>query len=274
MPRLVRIVTCYRQWDNFERWLGHDALFAPDIAWLTVNDDPRDPPPTTTARRLTQRGVQIVTSPDNLGRSGARNLGTAHAHSAWVEHIDGDDLPLPVQPTSWPAATECDLLQFPTVVAPFNPASSSTERTGSPQPHQPIWTPLTSEIGPIDVRLSATVWSRTFLEKISGYDPRFDGFEDVHLGFKAARAGARIVHFDSPKQVYCQKAGRATLAPIRVNGSLAFMRWLRTHHPEVASREVSAWLGKELLYQAVLSPLALIRNLRPVWDYLRWRVLK
>lgn len=273
-PRLTRIVTCYRQWPCVAHWSRWEACFSADVEWIIVNDCPADPCPAALAATLLARGVQIVTPPENLGRSGARNFGAALARGEWLENLDGDDLPLPVEVTSWPAVAEYDGLQFP---APE--VRRDARSIDAPAMYQTLevapadtWAPLLPQLRPFDVRLTATMWRRDFYVRMGGYDGRFEGIEDVHLAFKAARMQARIGRMTRPKQIYCRRGERETFSRVRVEGAARFFRWLRVNHPDVAPQIVTGWLAKEEAYLALLTAGEVVRHPLRWFNYGKWRL--
>src|SRR5581483_1444432 len=80
------------------------------------------------------------------------------------------------------------------------------------------WSAFTGDLAPFDVRPAATMWNRGFIERLGGYDGRFETVEDVQLALKTASAKARVLRFRRPKQVYCVKPGRDSLPRPRVEG--------------------------------------------------------
>ena len=269
---LTRIVTCFRQWNMIRHWLRNTELFAARTEWIVVNDCPADTPRPELAAELSQRQVRVLAPECNLGRSAARNWGARHAHGEWIEHIDGDDLPLPVEVSELPPPESADVLQFParSTRVPLTEIGHWTDFQAAVAPTE-NWSPLLEALRPFDVRLTATMWRLAFFSGLGGYDGRFEGFEDVHLAFKASRCGARVLRLERPKQVYCQRPERDTLGRLRIEGAGRFLRWLRQNHPEVTPEIVNGWLAKEELYLAVRSGLASLCNLSGWWDYVKWR---
>ncbi|MCC5023667.1 MAG: hypothetical protein J6386_13180 [Candidatus Synoicihabitans palmerolidicus] len=108
--------------------------------------------------------------------------------------------------------------------------------------------------------------------KLGGYDSRFEGFEDVHLAFKADQAQARCHRITAAKQIYRKRAEKETFTKIRVNGALAFYAWMQIHYPMIAKDELAAWTSKDILYRAVQGNYEMLRNLLLVGRYVRWRL--
>ncbi len=202
MALITRICTVYRQWPEVETWLGDDALFGPDIAWIFVNDAPDAPPSAALQQRLTQRGAQVVTMPRNSGRSLARNAGTAAATTEWVEHIDGDDRPLPFPLAELPVGSAA-LVFFP--VRHRGDASDRLPETeDSFEYHAPdrFLNLLFAPLQPMDWRPCSTLWRRSALQDLGGYDPRFEPSEDIHLAWRALQASLPAGHGRTAKQCY------------------------------------------------------------------------
>lgn len=270
--RLTRIVTCYRQWGLIGCWIDREELFGAGVEWMVVNDAPDDACPPGLAAVLIRRAVRVVQVAHNLGRVGARNRGAHEARAEWIEFIDGDDMALPVDLADLPGTDEADILQFPApaVMMPVT-AASGWRPPSEALRHAENWSPILPRLRPFDVRLTANLWRRDFFLHAGGFDGRFDGFEDVQLAFKADRLGARVVRRARPKQLYCQRPGRETRERVRIEGETRFLRWLRSHHPEVAPEIVTGWLAKGNLYLGLSAGLDFLSHPRHWSRYLRWR---
>ena len=202
MSLITRICTVHRQWPAVAGWLESRELFPPEIAWIFINDAPDDAPPAPLRKLLAERGARLLESPVNLGRSNARNAGTALAATLWIEHLDGDDTPLAFDPEA-AAARECDLQFFP-----VQHQGAGAERLRGSDPsfayHAPdkFFNALFAAFQPMDWRPASTLWRREALQQLGGYDARFETAEDMHLLCKALRASLRAGHADVPKQIY------------------------------------------------------------------------
>lgn len=203
MALLTRIVTVYQQWSFLEHWLGDDALFAPEVAWMVVNDAPWAPCPPELLRRLEARGFRIVSPPANLGRCGARNRGASLAETAWIECIDGDDIPLPWDPRDLAGVSE-------RVAACYYPHATHSLEDGERRTHEP-YDPeqihhelafLFERWQPINARPACLLWRRDLFLDIGGYDARFEMIEDFDLARRADHAGGELLSFRKPKQSY------------------------------------------------------------------------
>lgn len=202
--RLVtRVITCYRQWDFVRHWLPDDSLFQPHVSWILVNDDPADPPPEDVRQLLNARGIQLLTPLFNQGVSGARNFGLGSVRTSWVEFVDGDDWPLPLAeaPLREHAGTALLIYEFvlhtlndgrrePVKEWPFNEANTDDVRF------------VFARDSRIQCRAAVSIWNREALISLGGFDPRFDGVEDLHLAWKIERTGFAYDFVPEAKQSY------------------------------------------------------------------------
>jgi GT2 family glycosyltransferase len=270
MPLLARIVTCHRQWHFLEQWLGDDRLFGPDIEWVIVNDAPEAPPSVATEALLQRRGVQVVRPACNLGRSGARNLGVANASAAWVELIDGDDVPLPLDPEQL-ANLPADIVSHPVWEIPEN-SLTLPEPPVAPT-LRGMWGGILPRLQPFDVRPASLLWRRAFLLKLGGFDGRFESAEDLQLALKADRQGARVARHPTPKQAYRTRPGNSNWDPLHVIGHLRVFEWLpRQGTASAGAEEIKRWVGQGTLYLLATAVRLSWRRLGAIWAFLRWRM--
>lgn len=149
---------------------------------VVVVDDGSQPPQAVDAREL---DVRLVRHERSRGPAAARNAGWRAAHAPLVAFIDDDCVPTP----GWLAAIvaaaggEGRLL----VQGPVEPVPEQRHRLG-PLSHS-IEVP---EPSPLYVSCNIA-YSRDVLEATGGFDERFPRAvgEDVDLGVRAVRAGAR-----------------------------------------------------------------------------------
>lgn len=266
---LARIVTIHHQWNDVRAWLDNPGLHAPGIAWLLVNDAPGDPAPPDLAAVAAHRGVRILAPPCNLGRCGARNLGAAETDAAWVEHIDGDDAPLPFSLETLRQPEGCGVVLFPVA-----------ERT-SPDPAAPVtvpawdvaascyWSFVAPAWHPLDPRPAGTVWRRGVFLALGGYDGRFNGSEDVHLVWKAAQAGVVCAHATAPKQSYFLHAGTDFRRNPQYRYSLEAFLHIHRHASEPLRSQMELLLGRQLVLAAGRSWGDLWRHRRTVGRFLK-----
>ena len=270
MPLLARIVTCHRQWHYLEQWLTDDRLFGPEIEWVVVNDAPAAPPSPTNEALLRRRGVQLVSPACNLGRSGARNLGVDHARAAWVELIDGDDVPLPLDPRMLSG------LSAEVVTCPVWEIPESCRTLPEPPAQlglRAMWAELLPGLHPIDVRPASLIWRRDFLLKLGGFDGRFESAEDLQLVLKADRMGGRVVRHPAPKQAYRTRPGNPNWDHLHVIGHLRVFDWLPNQFtPGGREEETGRWVGQGTLYLLVTSVRLSLRRIRAIGAFLWWRV--
>jgi GT2 family glycosyltransferase len=200
---LARIVTCYRQWRHIEAWLDDDRLHNEFTKWIVVNDAPDDPCPDRLAAVARHRQVLMLSPGVNVGRSHARNIGARSTDAIWIEHVDGDDTPLPITEGTLAGFTAIDLAAFP--VVHHHPGDCGIlERRYEPTPTSAPWRDFYSFLFedhlPLDVRPAGTLWRRDAYQRIRGYDARFETIEDLHIVWKAKQHGLRIGHAEMPKQ--------------------------------------------------------------------------
>lgn len=269
MPILARIVTCHRQWHFIEQWLPDDRLFRPEIEWVVVNDDPGTPPSPETETLLRRRGIPLVSPACNLGRSGARNLGAEHATALWVELIDGDDVPLPLDPRMLSGLT-ADVITHPVWEVP-----ESCGRLPEPPAQlslRAMWGDLLPGLHPIDVRPASLIWRRSFLLGLGGFDGRFESAEDLQLMLKAERQGARVVRQPVPKQAYRLRPGNANWDPLHVIGHLRVFEWLSGQASAGGGgTDTRRWVGQGTLYLVVTAFRLSFSRIPAIWSFLRWK---
>jgi len=268
---LTRVVTCFRQWREIACWADKNELFDPAIQWIIVNDCPENGCPPELKTLLASHGVNLIESKFNEGRSQARNLGTAAAKSVWIEHIDGDDLPLPVDLNSLPDPAQFDVLQFPAVEVTVSIYELKTIDVAD-HPIVGNWSTFTGLLSPFNVRPAATMWRKDFLEGLGGYDGRFETAEDIQLALKAAAAGARVWRGRRPKALYSRRPGRDSFPRPRVEGVLRVCRWARANSMPLVRREAELWEAKEVLYLAAHAALDLCRNFKSILRYILSRL--
>lgn len=238
---ITRIVTVHRQWEHVARWIGDDALFEPRVAWILVNDDPLSLPAPGLADQIASRGIRRIDLPRNCGRSAARNEGARLAATPWIEHVDGDDHPLP-----FPLA---DLATGPDVSLLFFPVRERSDESSPPDtaPISPggYWDFLCPACSPFDQRPASTAWRREAFLSLLGYDARWEPSEDLHLCWQATRLGLRAGHPHTPKQCYLAHAATSFRAQRDHHGSFRFFRWLLPQLSGTQQRQVALLLGRQ-----------------------------
>lgn len=227
---ITRVVTCFQQWDFIRLWLPDDSLFQPHVRWLLVNDDPNCPPPGDLQQQFSARRIELHTPLFNRGISGARNFGLQLIDTKWVEFVDGDDWPLPVSEAPLREHSGKSLLIYRFILHtldggarkevkdwPFNSSNTDDVRFVFTRDER------------LQGRAAVSVWDRQSLVDLGGFDPRYDGIEDLHLAWKVDRTGLPFDFVPEAKQSYywCNPAQAAV--EWRKQGQLRFYLLLREH---------------------------------------------
>ena len=204
-PDVTRIVTCYGQWHYFADWVFDDALFPAWVRWIILNDRPGDACPPDIAARLETVGARVESSEFNLGRSAQRNLGARLADTPWVEFVDGDDLPLPLDREDFAQQPEAvDVLHFRHQIHQLS-GNDPRERNlvEAPQlPDDAADDDLLAYGASEAIRPANLAFRRRSFLAVGGYDARFEGAEDTHLLWKLMCRRAGIAQVARPKQSY------------------------------------------------------------------------
>ena len=227
-PIITRIVTVYRQWNLLKLWLRNGSLIQPCVEWIVINDCPADACPPEIATQLLEAGMRVFNVETNLGRSGARNWGVERAAGTWIEHIDGDDVPLPLDTEIIQqfTLTSEDFILFPVAshregdsLSTLLKRSETIFENGLGGPGG-LHATVLPEFIPVDVRPAATLWRRSTFQLLNGYDGRFSCSEDLHLLWKARSAGRIAGHAAAPKQSYRIHAANSTTQALSVYDSI------------------------------------------------------
>lgn len=249
-PCITRIVTVYRQWEFLRTWIANPGIRQPGVKWLFVNDSPSVKAPQDIRAALEELQAQVVTSLFNAGRSNARNLGVAHIDTPYLEHVDGDDIPLPLNDAILHllAQDTADLILSPVVEWPVgtNPPDLKTDYPGV---IASVWGPLFPDQPPVDVRPAATVWRTATFRKLGGYDARFESGEDLHLVWKCLHAGFAVERTGFAKQVYQAKPKAWLGDSLYCRGHVLFLEWL-VAEGKATRQQVDEWHPRLLTQQA------------------------
>ncbi len=263
-PHITRIVTCHRQWPLLARWLRESSLRQEGVEWLVVNDAPDDPPQPELAALLSDLAARLVTPDFNRGRSGARNLGVSEAVGLFCEHIDGDDMPLPLAPEVFRLLdSRVDLVLFP-VLEWDGTGDVPLDGAAETRTIKPAWSAFLPNLSPADVRPAGTIWRRESFLRLGGYDARFEGSEDLQLAWRADRAGVQIVRCNSPKQIYVKQPGGSERDRLFTEGHRRLWEWLEGRVNREAANQRRLWLGKDVLQGAGWACRDLYRHHRAV----------
>lgn len=195
--KVGRVVTSYGQWRLIERWLKDERLLQPYVKWIFVNDKPDDPIPEDMKSRVELFG-HVVEPIVNLGRCSARNLGVQALDTEWIDIIDGDDIPLPLDENFDADAGNCGFIYFEVVHHDYKriKANGSREEEWS-YPH--LSQLLRKLIGNYDARPVAVLWRRSTFNALGGFDSRSEYVEDLNLVLRAILAGFSYSHINSCK---------------------------------------------------------------------------
>jgi hypothetical protein len=202
MISISRCVTIYGQWDYVPLWLDNLPLFSPDIEWILVNDHPGDLCPQPLRSTLEARGVLLVENEFNLGRSGARNRALALARGEWVEFVDGDDIPLPLELPAPALLATAGLLQFSNAFYRLDGALMI--RLGEDAEVDNVWQRLglLTHLPPVNCRPACLVFRTELIRRVGGFDGRFDTCEDLHLVWKLDQLAPVVLSLPVAKQLY------------------------------------------------------------------------
>ena len=202
MKKLTRIITCYKQWNYIALWITNRQLFNEYTEWIIINDCPEQKCPDKIKDIAKKNEIRVVENIVNFGRSKSRNYGAKISTAKWVDHIDGDDLPLPIN-ESVLSKNNVGVIIFP--VQHHRIINSNIVFMDNY--HNERYYGHFNDIGcvnypPLDPRPSSFIFLRDEFLRIGGYDARFDGIEDRHLLWKADVTGIQLSYLKDAKQSY------------------------------------------------------------------------
>lgn len=186
-PLVGRVVTSFGQWRLIDRWLTDDRLLQPHVKWIFVNDKPDDPIPEDMRTRIDKFG-QVIQPVINLGRCSARNLGVQALDTEWIDIIDGDDIPLPLEQDFDADAGSCGFIYFGVVNHTYNQIQRD-EDCEDKSAFSNLSQLLLKLIGNFDARPIAVLWRRSVFNALGGFDGRSEYVEDLNLVLRALLAG-------------------------------------------------------------------------------------
>ena len=237
-----------------------------------MNDSPDDGPPQDILSALEALGAQLVAPKFNCGRSNARNLGASKSLTPYLEHVDGDDVPLPLNDSIIGLLEKdcADLIICPVVEWPVGTEMPEIRDDYCPQV-QSMWAPLFSEYPAVDVRPAATIWRTASYQQLAGYDARFESGEDFQLAWRGLRSGLVMVHATAAKQIYHAKPKVWLQDPLFCEGHLAALKWL-VAEGKLTRKQIEDWhpklltqnwwhLHRELFHEWKVLKIYLTRNL-------------
>jgi hypothetical protein len=267
-PYITRIVTVYRQWELLREWVGNERLSQPEAKWVIVNDSPGYEAPNDVLAALYALGAEMITPSFNGGRSAARNLGASLVTTPYLEHVDGDDIPLPLH------AGTLSLLGIGSADIVFSPVVEWPEGTPVPdlnKEHQgsvdTAWGALFPGLRPLDVRPAATLWRTSVFRALGGYDARFESGEDLQLAWKGVHSGGIVELATCAKQIYRAKPKRWLGDSMYCRGHVAFLEWLITED-KATGGQVDEWYPRLLSQNAWHHVSKLLRERRALCGYM------
>jgi GT2 family glycosyltransferase len=148
--------------------------------------------PGDTAGRAEELGATVIESPP-AGPGALRNIGVARARGALVAFTDDDCRPAPDWLAQLVGAAERERGDF-ILQGRTEPDPDERRRLHGLARTQDI-------VGPSDWYQACNIaYPRSLLERVGGFDVRFDGGgEDADLGLRAVAAGARPVYVDGAR---------------------------------------------------------------------------
>ena len=210
--KIGRVVTSYGHWRMIDRWLSDDRLLQPHVSWIFVNDKPSDPLPAAMRERVERFGI-VIQPTVNMGRCCARNLGVQRLEAEWIDIIDGDDLPSPVDADFDAEAGGAGFMYFD--------VAHHREIEGRIEPERnDNWTPPALNqlfyelLGNWDPRPIAVMWRRATLLELGGFDGRADYVEDMNLVIRARLAGVPFARTTRRKGSYQRDTTGRAVPPI------------------------------------------------------------
>ncbi|MBW4590419.1 glycosyltransferase [Aetokthonos hydrillicola Thurmond2011] len=244
MKSVTRICTSYKQWHYIRKWIHNDELFNDFTDWIILNDCPSDPMPEDLKEIANERGIKVEEFEFNIGRCAARNFGVNISETKYIEHIDGDDLPLPLDQAFLENSSD-DLIFFKIPhhqidssgrTIPVRDKDNNLFLEGN-QPCQ-FYGSLFQQWGNVAVRPAGTLWNRDVFLSLGGYDERFAGAEDAHLVWKAYLKKVSYTWADFPKQSYLEENVYKLESEYFPQGFLKFWYLVKETGPEFVKDEV------------------------------------
>ena len=199
MPRVTVVIATYNRNERLQRCLeGVLSQTFRDFEVVVV-DDRSDPPVDFRTMVPCTRSITIhlVRATSNGGPARARNLGVAASTSEFLAFLDDDVVPDP----SWLAkhvgfaeGTEQQLVQFGPLAAPpewlptpWNLWEAHTLELEYDRMRRGVYEPTWRQFFTGNAFLR-----RSLFTTVGGFDERFTRAEDIELGYRLERAGARF----------------------------------------------------------------------------------
>ncbi|MBD2774444.1 glycosyltransferase [Iningainema tapete] len=245
MKLLTRICTSYRQWNYIKKWIYQDKLFNEFTNWIILNDCPSDPLPYELKEVFQKRNIKFHEFTFNMGRCTARNYGVNISNTKYVEHIDGDDLPLNID-TKLLENNSVDLIFFK---IPHHRIDTSGKILPVLDNQKNIFyegnqiNEFYSLLFPkwgenVVIRPAGTLWKRDVFLSLGGYDERFTGAEDAQLLWKAYLKEVSFKWEDCAKQSYLEETGQKLESEYLPIGYLKFWYFVKETCPASIKDEV------------------------------------
>ena len=210
----------------------------PDFELLVVDDGSTDDT-LAVARAIGDPRIRILSTPHNMGASGARNFGAAQARGDWIAFHDSDDIWLPRRlelqmarlAETGTGAGYCRMTVMGT-------AEDGGKANGVSQVPDPALAPLEGDILETVLRHSVIstqtlVLRRALFERLGGFDPDLRALVDWELAIRLAQAGP--ICFVPEAQVI-QYFSDNSLTRSREKRLAARRRIVEIHHALFAAR--------------------------------------
>jgi glycosyltransferase involved in cell wall biosynthesis len=149
---------------------------------------------------------RLLQTPGNSGPSRARNIGWQSATGRWVQFLDADDV---LHPKKLATQGEVASREPEDVAVVYSPWTELHCRHGEWEAFQPAFSPVVGPDAVVDLLrdentmvTGVPLFSRTWLERVGGWDERHRLIEDNDLMLRIAMAGGRFAAAPSPEPLF------------------------------------------------------------------------
>jgi glycosyltransferase involved in cell wall biosynthesis len=218
LPTVTVVVPAF----NAEVWIS-DALssvvaqtYTRELIDIVVVDDGSTDRTVAVAERvLTNSGIAfaILSNESPAGPSAARNRGWRAGRGGWIQFLDADDRIAPTKLAIQAKAAASAPLQIAALYSPWTRLALGSGQWIPTRPDQEPFTgddPLLDLLRPDNfMQLGCLLFSRKWLERVSGFDESMRLIEDVHLLLRLTMNGAALQRVASaePLSWYRQHTG-------------------------------------------------------------------